>query len=150
MTIECKSNVQIFGFSYLSSSFWSSLYQTHPDYSVINILEYFWNIQELYPEVYLQFMDTWLFECKSNVQIFGFSYLSSSFWSSLYQTHPDYSVINILEYFWNIQELYPEVYLQFMDTWLFECKSNVQIFGFSYLSSSFYNSPYQTDIQIVQ
>ena len=27
---------------------------------------------------------------------------------------PDCWVINILEYFWNIPELYPEVYLQFM------------------------------------
>ena len=61
---------------------------------------------------------------------------------SIPNTHQDHSVINILEYFWNIQELYPEVYLQFMDTWLFECKSNVQIFGFSYLSLGFYNRLY--------
>ena len=35
---------------------------------------------------------------------------------SILDAHQDCSVINILEYFWNIQELYPEVYLQFMDT----------------------------------
>ena len=32
---------------------------------------------------------------------------------SIPDAQPDHWVINILEYFWNIPELYPEVYLQF-------------------------------------
>ena len=33
---------------------------------------------------------------------------------SVPDVQPDCWVINILKYFWNIPELYPEVYLQFM------------------------------------
>ena len=62
----------------------------------------------MYREVYLQFKGTWLFKCKQNGQIFDFS----SFWSSAYQMHNQ--IVGIFsEYFWNIMELYPEVYLQF-------------------------------------
>ena len=86
----------------------------------------------------IKFTEFWFF-------ILKFKFLEQS----VPGAQPDCSVISILEYFWNVQELYPEVYLQFMDTGLFEC-SNVQIFGFSYLSSSFYNSPYQMHFQIVQ
>ena len=80
-------------FQIKSSGFWffklefkfqkQSIPDAHPDSWVINILKYFWNIQQLYYEVSLQFMGTWLFKCKQNGQILYFS----SFWSSPYQMH---------------------------------------------------------------
>ena len=85
-----------------------------------------------------------------------FQIKSSDFWffklefkfrkQSVPDAHPDSWVINILKYFWNIQQLYQEVYLQFKGTWLFKCKQNGQILYFS----SFWSSPYQMHNQIVE
>ena len=55
-------------------------------------------------------------------------------------------VLNILKSFWNIQELYERYLYSLKDTWLFKWKQNGQIFDFS----SFWSSPYQMHIQIIE
>ena len=50
-----------------------------------------------------------------------------------------------------LSQLYKlKIYKYVTNSWLFEYKSNVQSFVFSYLNPSFCNSPYQTDIQIIE
>ena len=56
LTIKFQIKSSDFWFFKLEFNFWKQYVpDAHPDSWVINILKYFWNIQELYREVYLQF-----------------------------------------------------------------------------------------------